>query len=102
MRRPSKHLDHLALTMRVTIDVGFIVVIFLMVTGKFKEATSFKEINKIQLPYATSPAISDPDGESATIYVGFGKIMLKIQIRLKNKRLLLSEINIVLTFQKMK
>jgi len=99
MRRPSKHLDHLALTMRVTIDVGFIVVIFLMVTGKFKEATSFKEINKIQLPYATSPAISDPDGESATIYVGFGKIML---IRLKNKRLLLSEINIVLTFQKMK
>ena len=87
MRRPSKHLDHLAIGIRATVDIGFVVVMFLMITGKLREPAPFKEISKIQLPYSTLTSISDPDGYSATIYIGFGKIMLQLPDTIREQTL---------------
>lgn len=87
MRKPSKHLDHLSLAMQATVDIGFIIVLFLMVTGKLREPSPFKEISKIQLPSSVWPVTFDPDGESATIYIGFGKIMLKLPDTIRKQTL---------------
>ncbi|MFB9841428.1 biopolymer transporter ExbD [Mucilaginibacter ginsenosidivorans] len=87
MRRPSKHLDHLALTMRIAIDVGFIVVIFLMVTGKLRRPTPFVQIRNIQLPYSTLTSISDLDGELAIIYFVKGRVMLQLPDTIKTQTL---------------
>jgi hypothetical protein len=87
MRRTSTHLDHLALGIRATIDIGFIVVLFLMIAGKLREPTPFREINEIQLPSSVWPVTFDPDGEMATIYIGFGKVMLKLPDTIRKQTL---------------
>jgi len=71
--------------MTAAIDIGFIVVMFLMITAK---PLPFTEIRNIQLPYSTLTAISDLDGESATIYIGHGKIRFQMSDTIRRQTLI--------------
>ncbi|MGZ4000732.1 MAG: hypothetical protein ACXVIY_08905, partial [Mucilaginibacter sp.] len=71
--------------MTAAIDIGFIVVMFLMITAK---PLPFIAIRGIQLPYSTLTAISDPEGESATIYIGHGKIRFQMPDTIRRQTLI--------------
>lgn len=76
MRKPSKHLDHLALTIRAFIDVGLIILIFLIIAAKPK----YLDPMNIQPPSSRAPLIDSYVNDGIIIYLGYDKVLLRLRM----------------------